>query len=282
MGRGLIIILLGICLVSCSKFETTETGLKYKFHVSNKNNRKVKLGELALCYYKIIYEDTCLYNTYLKPDPARIVIHESGYDGDFFEALSMMHEGDSATFKFNADSFYSITNRVETPEVIKSGNELEVVVKVFKVVNEEEYKLYLKQEERLHIEQEKVNIQEYIKTNYLMLAYDSSLDIHYKVKHKDSSYIMPEDIVTFQCLARTLDGKTIINTYSNNSPLTVQIGHENFRLPIVDELLQFMGEGDDGKFIVPYMKCFGPEGDGIGIPQYSTFVFDIFVEKVRK
>jgi len=282
MGRGLILAILILSFVSCSKFEQADTGLKYKFHLINKGNRSVKKGELALCYYKINYKDTCLYNTYLKPDPARVVIHESAYKGDFFEALSMMHEGDSATFKFNADSFYTITNRVERPEVISAGDELEVVVKVFKVVDEGEYKLYLKKEEKAHIKKEKRDIEAYIKSNYLMLEYDSILDVSYRVKRKDSALIMPEDIVSFQCLGRTLDGKTIINTYTSNLPLTVQIGHENYRLPIIDELLQFMGEGDNGKFIVPYMKCFGPEGDRMAIPQYSTFVFDIFVEKVRK
>ena len=116
----------------------------------------------------------------------------------------------------------------------------------------------------------------------MILSHDSFLNVWYRVERKDSQFIMLEDIVTFHCLGRTLDGKTIINTYTNNSPLTVQVGHENYRLPIIDELLQFMGERDKGKFIVPYMDCFGPEGDGMGIPQYSTFVFDIFVEKVRK
>lgn len=282
MGRGLVLIIVVLSFLSCSRFEHAETGLTYKFHVKNENNRPITEGELALCYYTINYGDTCLYNTYLRPDPARVVVRKSGYKGDLFEALSLMHEGDSATFLFNADSFYTVTNKVQRPEIIESGDDIEVKVKIFKVLDEDEFKLYLKKEEMGHIAQEKKDIQAYIKENYLMMDYDSSLGIYYRVKRKDSAVIMQEDIVSFQCLGRTTKGKTIINTYTGNMPLTVQVGHENYRLPIFDELLQFMGESDDGKFIVPYMKCFGPEGDGEGIPQYSTFVFDIFVEKVRK
>jgi FKBP-type peptidyl-prolyl cis-trans isomerase len=282
MGRGLVLIIVVLSFLSCSRFEQAETGLQYKFHVKNENNRPIKEGELALCYYTINYGDTCLYNTYLRSDPARVVVRESGYKGDLFEALALMHEGDSATFLFDADSFYTVTNKVQRPEIIKTGDDIEVKVKIFKVLDEDEFKLYLKKEEMGHIAQEKKDIQAYIKENYLMMDYDSSLGICYRVKRKDSAIIMQEDIVSFQCLGRTTKGKTIINTYTGNMPLTVQVGHENYRLPIIDELLQFMGEGDDGKFIVPYMNCFGPGGDGAGIPQYSTFVFDIFVEKVRK
>lgn len=280
MERSLILLILVGLLNSCSSFEETKDGLKYKFHVQNKENRQVKEGELALCYYTIKYEDTVLYNTYEKPDPARIAIQSSGYKGDLFDALQMMHEGDSATFIFNADSFYTITNAMDRPDVVQENGELEVTMKIMQVVDEDEYKLYLKKEEKRHVEIEKKNIQEYIHENYLTLEYDSFTEVWYRVQRKDSLVIMPEDVVTFHCLGRTLDGKTIINTYTNNKPMTIQIGHENFRLPVLDELLQFMGEKDNGKFIVPYLKCFGPEGDGYGIPQYSTFVFDIFVEKV--
>lgn len=283
MERRIIAIISVIIFISCgSKFETSESGVKYDFHKINEEGRMPLDDELALCYYTIKYDDTTLYSTYNFPDPARIAILPNTYKGDIFDALKMMHEGDSASFIFNAHNFYVKTFGIQKPEIITDSGEIEVTIKLFKVVDEDEYEQYLKREEKLHVAKEQVEIEDYIKENYLMMDYDNLTKVWHFVKDTDSNLIDPQDIVTFHCLAKTLDGETIINTYIDNKPITTQVGYGSLKPVILDEILQFMSEGSSGKFIVPYLMCFGPKGDGNRIPQYSTFVFDIFIEKVQK
>jgi FKBP-type peptidyl-prolyl cis-trans isomerase FkpA len=283
MERRLIALAAALLFVSCSGgYKTSEEGVKYKFHETHEKERMPKDDEMALCYYTISYGDTTLYSTYEYPDPARVVILERTYEGDLFDALKMMHEGDSATFKFNADSFYNSTFGMQRPSIIPEGKEIVLSMKLFKVVSEDEYVEYLKVEEKEHVAIEKKKVEGYIKDNYLMMEYDSFIGVWNYTENPDTVLISPLDYVTFHCLAKTLEGETIINTYISNKPISVSVATGELKPPVLDEILQFLSEGGSGKFIVPYLKCFGPKGDGNRIPPYSTFVFDIFIEKVEK
>jgi FKBP-type peptidyl-prolyl cis-trans isomerase FkpA len=99
--------------ISCSNtdkegFQTTKSGLKYKFFAHDEKARKIKAG-MYVEYQWVIKNanDSITVNTFTQPTQKTLYI-PNPQGGGMSEALSMMAVGDSAIFKVSCDRIYNI------------------------------------------------------------------------------------------------------------------------------------------------------------------------------
>jgi FKBP-type peptidyl-prolyl cis-trans isomerase FkpA len=139
------IITLGVVMgafmiTSCSKypgFKKSDSGIFYKFHEKSKDTVKATEGSIltmSIKYrLKIDKKDSVLFNSADSPRPFEIDLKKSDFKGDIYEAFSMLHKGDSATFIVNAKDFFIKTAKYpQLPAGIDSTTALYFDIRLLK------------------------------------------------------------------------------------------------------------------------------------------------------
>ena len=101
---ALMTMVLVITFASCGKhkgFTKDETGFYYKFYVENTDSAKLDKGSYVMFTHRLYTTDTVLFENY----PMEWMIQDPVFAGDLNDALMHLHNGDSVTLIFNADSF---------------------------------------------------------------------------------------------------------------------------------------------------------------------------------
>jgi FKBP-type peptidyl-prolyl cis-trans isomerase FkpA len=108
MKRKLMFLsLAAIGLASCNGgFKQGDGGLLYNIH-SSKGGAKIKQGDfISLNMIVKTDGDSVLSSTYENGQPQRMVMPKAQAKGDIVAGVSLLGEGDSATFKISADSLF--------------------------------------------------------------------------------------------------------------------------------------------------------------------------------
>ena len=108
-------------MVSCNLgsypgFKKNKSGVYYKIHKDNsEDTTAIRLGSIVTMYLKYGTEDSTMFDSKEMPQPVVIPVLESTYEGDFYEMLAMLKQGDSATFILKAGPLFQQT--FQQPEV---------------------------------------------------------------------------------------------------------------------------------------------------------------------
>ena len=120
--------------------------------------------------------ELALVDSILEPmAPLQVLMQESKYKGDIFDALRMMHLGDSAVFILDADTFYQYYMQGLTKDF--DQKDLYVTFKLQELMPKEEVDAYMKAMEEqynAYVEQGRAEeaslLQEYITKNKIKVA----------------------------------------------------------------------------------------------------------------
>ncbi|MCF8388203.1 MAG: hypothetical protein K9G47_09980 [Bacteroidales bacterium] len=136
----IVLFVLSACNSQDQGYETTDSGLKYKFYVEN-NAPKPAIGDIVTLQMTYGKEDSVLFSTDVtKEHNARFPLRESQFQGDIFEGIGMMSIGDSARFVISADSFFLITaNSRRLPPFVDPGEMLYFDMKLVDFQSEEAF-----------------------------------------------------------------------------------------------------------------------------------------------
>jgi FKBP-type peptidyl-prolyl cis-trans isomerase FkpA len=135
----LTIIFFAACKKSKDGFETTESGLKYKF-ITSVEGKKPAIGDRMLMH--ILYKtdfDSVLFDSKIKGDSFTVLLVEPTFRGGVEEGFAMMSAGDSAIFKTSADSVFEVTFHSQLPPYLKKGDFLLFQVKMKSIIDQAVY-----------------------------------------------------------------------------------------------------------------------------------------------
>lgn len=121
------------------KFETSPSGLQYKYFQKSDTGQQVGEGGFIRMHLLMITErDSVIDNTFKSPNqPAELIIATPTHTGCIFEGLSMLRGGDSVMFRVVADSLYQKTFSMQLPDFIKPGEHIILLIKVVQSLNKE-------------------------------------------------------------------------------------------------------------------------------------------------
>lgn len=252
-------------------FKVTKNGLKYKFYVFNKFNKRVQLYDVVEVYMNYRSKDSVLYSGGNEKIPFQIV---PIYDGDLMEGIRLMHLNDSATFVLKTkDFFFKMMQFDEIPLHAINSDELFFDIKVVSITPEtpEVKARRLDLKERKESESEKI-------TKYLQL---NNIDIK---PTQSGLYIVPlqkgsgNQAVTgakvkVHFSSFFLDGTPYLSSYDKERPVLFTIG-ESKVIAAMEEAILTMKVGDKVKLIVPSSLAYGAvQRDNV--KPYTPLIFEM-------
>lgn len=278
-------------LIACSQgkkggvegFDYTANGLGYKFHVTNDQNPKPDVGKLAVLKMTYGTKDTVFFNTDIIPEKKmKLPMSNSAYPGDFYEALGMMHIGDSASFVINADSFFIKTAHFpKIPDYAIGVKDLIFNVKLENVQTEaearQEYEDKLKSIELNEVS----TLQNYVESKGIKVEPKASgLYFIENVKGKGAK---PKagDKVKVHYTGTLLDGTKFDSSVDRNQPFEFILGQGRV-IKGWDEGVAMMNVGTKATLVIPSKLGYGERGAGQQIGPYASLVFEVELLEIVK
>jgi FKBP-type peptidyl-prolyl cis-trans isomerase len=300
MKKNIIILgLAALTFSSCARFKTGEGGLQYKIH-TDADGPTIKEGDfIAISGTQKTEKDSVIFSTYDTDRPTFLMVDKSQFKGDFYTALGMLSEGDSATIKLDLDTLAAKTGRPK-PEFASKDRYLIFTVKVQKVVprgklSDEEFgkkiDAFIKADAEAAKNGEAGKMKSYIESKSLKPVVTPS-GLNYVVnKAGAGEKAKVGDTVEVNYTGSFLSGKVFDTSYPDvakksgtfnamrpYAPLKMAVGLGQ-SIPGFDEGLMLLPKGTKATLILPSKLAYGEQGNS-GIPPYTPLVFEIEVVKI--
>lgn len=269
---------------SCNdgSYKTTESGLVYKFHKTNKGENPSIDNIVKIDFAYRYPEDSVFFKSTDAGAPGFIKIEPSGYPGDIYEALRMMSQGDSASFKFGAESFFTITaGSPMVPPFIQPEDSIFVDIVLHEFFNEEEYEAYLEKErEEAMKDQEEAAANEsklldqYLEENNITTEPEESGLIILVEEEGNGPVPTSGQTVTVHYTGTVLDGTVFDSSVERGTPFEFTLGRGEV-IRGWDEGISKLKVGSKAKLIIPSHLGYGGTDRGPVIKAYSPLIFDI-------
>ncbi len=298
MNYRKILLVLPVCamIASCgdnggsSNYETSESGIQYKFYSQNEQGVKPNTGDYVQIVMSYRSEsDSVLFDSKtVSRDGTGAVefpLGPSTFKGSFEDAVAMMHVGDSASFKISADSVYFKTFRVkELPPYVKAGSMLTFEAKLINVKS----KAIIDQQRQKQMEMaegrkgmEAGEIAKYIEYNKITVKPTESGLYFINVEKGKGEKVESGKTVQVKYTGKFLDGRIFDTSEGKSTPIEFPVGVGGV-IKGWDEALVMMNVGGKAKLVIPSAIAYGPEGFGNGvIPPYTPLAFDVEIVAVK-
>ncbi len=270
--------------VVADTFTTFPDGLQYKIIKHGTGTRKpiftdhVEMNISVQVKDSVIYDSRKMYNN--KPVPQQIMKPKG--KGDIVEGLMMLVVGDSAIFRFPADSMKK--NGGSLPPWAKEGEIVEYKIAIVSIMSEEE----LKKDKAAKIAaqkeiDEKLLHDYFTKNNITPLKTQSGL--YYTIKHDgEGATAQKGNIISVFYTGKLLNG-TIFDTnqdstFHHQDPISFEIGKGKV-IKGWDEGMTLLKKGSIATLYIPSGLAYGPQDKGGPIPPNSVLLFDIEVKDIR-
>jgi FKBP-type peptidyl-prolyl cis-trans isomerase FkpA len=305
-------------LASCNKgggdFAKTKSGIEYKIfkNVGGKYEQrddikgddptyKDRVGKFLTAYlYYRTGKDSILEDTRKKfggsavPMPLMEVKRKGMPD----EAFALLQPGDSAVFRFNADSLFKPQGRPVPGFLKKSGNVIIINVKTDKLISREEemameqtlqQKMMEQQQKQMQAyaetqnKKDEVVLQEYLKKNNLTPTGKTPGGVYYIVTQAGTgAKPKPGQLVSVQYRGLLLDGKEFDSSAKSGGgkPLSYPIGRGQV-IPGWDDGVSQLAKGTKATLLIPSSMAYGEHGSPPAIPANSPLRFDVELVDVK-
>ncbi len=278
-------------VTSCSKYKKTDSGLEYQIAKDSTGEDFPEKGGFITFWFEIQNDkDSILDSQFKDPNPVGIPTPEVAHMPSIEEGFMLLTEGDSAVFLLNADSLYTNTFRRKTPENLKPGSMVKMIVRMGKVYSKQFVDSVMAIQEKQMENQAVAEKESYKKDSIIIQDYlakhklkgQATLGGAYVVKLKSNDatdlFIAPGDSIQ-----TTYVGKLLIEgTEFDKSPageyfkFTVGMGQV---IKGWDEGFQKLKRGEKALLLIPSRLAYGSRGAGGAIPPNAPLLFEVEVKK---
>ncbi|MBQ6156576.1 MAG: FKBP-type peptidyl-prolyl cis-trans isomerase [Bacteroidales bacterium] len=205
---------------------------------------------------------------------------DSLYEGDMFQALRMMHVGDSATFILDGPQFFE---QMMTPgqEYTFGEDPLYLDVKLLGLMKKADFeKAQAEYEAQLseRKEMEASDIEDYLQKNPGLKQQTTGVYLK-SVKKGTGDKVEPLQTVKVHYTGKFTDGTVFDSSVERGEPFSFTVGAGQV-IPGWDATVADMKVGDKVTVLIPSDLAYG-EGTR-GIPPYTPLVFDIELLEIVK
>jgi len=275
------VVILSVFLLSSCKnepeFQTTESGLKYRFYVKNDDSVKVKKYDIVEVYMNYRTADSLLSDGSKTKIPFQV---NPFYDGDLMEGIMMMHKGDSATFILDAsDFFHKMMQQSSVPDHVGNNKELYFDIKILNVNPEPETVKQQRIELETRKDQETLLIEKYLTVNGLNIQPTSSGLYYLELSPGKGIQAQTGKKVKVHYNGFFLDGNKFDSSYERGKPISFVIG-KNEVIPGLEEGVLNMKVGGKSKLIIPSKIGYAAEQRG-SIKPFTSLIFEVELVEVK-
>jgi FKBP-type peptidyl-prolyl cis-trans isomerase len=267
-------------------YKKTDTGLYYQFFKQN-TGEQPKVGDLMDLLISCTVNDTTII---VPKGPNTLPLEAPLFAGDFYEGMTMMHKGDSASFIVNIDStFIKWFHQPSLPAEFKSTDVMRFEVRLDDFYPESEYAVRLgakiKKDAEARIEKMKADHPEETATAAQQLTeFLAKNKVNVEPTASGLYYVMTQEgngekpevgqMVQVHYTGKLLDGTVFDSSVERGEPITIPIGVGQV-IPGWDEGIMLMSKGEKGVLYIPYYLAYGDRQAGDKITPYSNLVFEV-------
>jgi FKBP-type peptidyl-prolyl cis-trans isomerase len=272
MRKIALIVLSCLLLASCGNkykgFKKTGNGLYYRFWVENSTCRMPENDDIIFLEMSIRTEKDSVV---LPSKQIQTMMQISPFKGDFYEALSLMHEGDSAEFIINAKKYFEVDRYGQIPEFVKNDEMmLWFTIRIDSIRSWEQYKMTAKTS---RLDAEKKSIENYLTANNLTAAPQASGLYYIEIKEGKGKNPVNGQNVKVHYTGKLLDG-TVFDSSIGKDPMGFVFG--GGMIPGFTEGISLMKKGGKAILLIPSYLGYGENAAGGGkIPPYSPLLFEV-------
>jgi FKBP-type peptidyl-prolyl cis-trans isomerase 2 len=263
--RKIVFVIVG-CLVfaACGNkykgFKKTGNGLYYRFFTENTTRYVPENDDIVYLEMSLRLED----NTVIDAKQMRVAM-KPWFSGNFYEALSLMHEGDSAEFIINAKKYFEVSNYGQIPDFVKDDKTmLWLTIRIDSIQTLKQWET-AKAEAKL-VAERKV-LEDYLAENHLTAAPQTSGLYYIETKEGKGNKPAIGQTVFVHYTGKLLDGTVFDSSIERGAPTPFKIGIGQV-IKGWDEGIPMMKKGGKAILLIPSYLAYGEGSVGI-IPPSS-------------
>lgn len=279
-----VVFILATVIFSCtsnkfSNYTTAENGTKYIVHYRGNDTTKAVEEEIVTVNLVYRLEDSTLFNSRTLDEDMKFPVIKPMFEGDLYDALTLMGTGDSLTVVVVADSFYMKTAMLsELPSFVEPGSNIYYDVKLLNHQSMAEFEVELDSIKKESEKEERAILQEYlIKNNINIEPTASGL---YFMPIKKGRGVQPDtgNMCQVYMSVKQLDGTKLFDNFEARA-VDVEFG-KNFDTKGFMEALSMLRVGGSAEIIVPSWIGVGDMGRE-SVPPFTTLIYEIKLEAIR-
>lgn len=274
MNRRKIAFLILGCLVAAScgnkykGFKKTGNGLYYRFFIENTTHRVPENNEVISLEMSIRTEKDSIVAA---PKQITVMMQSPRFKGDIYEALSLMHEGDSAEFIINAKKYFEVYNYGQIPDFVKDNETmLWFTIRMDAVQTYEQYQTALREEKQ---NAEKEAMENYLTANNITASPQASGLYYIEIKAGKGNNASNGKKVSVHYTGKLLDGTVFDSSVNRGEPFVFPLG-EGRVIKGWDEGIALMKKGGKALLLIPSYLAYGERSVG-NIPAHSPLLFEV-------
>lgn len=280
LGISCILIFLGVGCGKNKSVDTDTSELKITF-VEKGAGRKVNIGDILRLHlaYKnpdgqTIFDSQILENEFV------IEATKSTFPGSIEEYFLLLNEGDSAHFFVSADSVYKYTFGESLPASLKPGDQLEIILRLEKLYDPNEFESENERRKIQQIENESREIEIYLLNNALPVQAVKPGVYFFELKKGSGPKPLVGDSVYIRYTGRFLSGEVFDGSTQPGSELLSYRHGNGERLMEWERAISTMHEGSVARLILCSPHAYGRSGSG-SIPGNTPLIYDIELIRIR-
>jgi FKBP-type peptidyl-prolyl cis-trans isomerase len=285
----LTIVFAGISalMISCNYFgeyrgfKKTKTGVYYKIYTDNNDDTtQVRLGSILTLGLKYGLKDSTLFDSKNINQPIVLPVQQAQYEGDFYDCLLLLKQGDSATFILKAGPLFTKTfGQPSVPPFLTEESDIYFDVIVQKAQTQEEIDRETEVKNMQMEQEEMANLQAYVTNNKINVQPTSTGIYYLETKKGTGKSAVKDGYVSAHYTVYLLGGEKLFSTIERGEPVDFKFGSQ-FENKGFQEVISMMREGGKANAIVPSAMAFGPKGAGSVVPPFSTLYYEIELVKI--
>ncbi|RAK70247.1 FKBP-type peptidyl-prolyl cis-trans isomerase [Hymenobacter edaphi] len=224
--------------------------------------------------------------------PVRVPLEALVRKGGLEEAISLLQPGDSAAFRFNADSLsLKSSGQPAPPQIKKHGNTMRLLVKVAAIQSQADAMAAQQQmmeamQAKAKLGEEKQKpvddklIQDYVQQNNLQVQKTAS-GLYYVVTQPGSGTPPTKgQTVSVHYRGTLLSGKEFDSSLKRGQPIDFPLG-VGAVIPGWDEGIGLLSKGSKAILLIPSGLAYGARGAGADIPPHAVLRFDVELVDIK-
>lgn len=268
---AIAVVAVAVCFSACGEkkfkdYEKTETGLYYKFKERNPEGKQPKIGDFI--FMTVSY--SCSNDSIPKFEPRDMfdALAEPIFQGDIFEAYSLLKEGEEAEFVIKADSFFFYYLGGQIPPFITAEDVLFFTVKMNKVKTMSDFE-----------QEEKEALKSYITENNITVEPTESGLYYIETQAGKGKKVETGKQVKVHYSGKFLDGTVFDSSVPRGEPITFIVGVTNMIPGFVEGVL-LMNQGGKAIFILPSDIAYRESHPNAPIPPFTPIMFEVEIVEV--
>lgn len=258
-------------------YEKSANGLYYKFEKRNPDAQQVQMGDVLFGKLTIKLDTLTLRASMGKPDFFAQAV--PNWEPKIYEGLLMMHEGEVATFAYEADTLVKMLGGQSIHPDYKAGSG-QMIVYTIDLQRIESVEEAQKQQEAEMKKEEPSIIRNYVKQNNIKVKPNAN-GLYIIVNEKGTGEkVANGKEVTVHYTGRLLDGTVFDSSVERGQPFSFKIGAGQV-IQGWDKGLLGQTVGSKLQLIIPSKMGYGERGAGGHIPPYTPLVFDVEIISVK-